>query len=199
MKASPGCDDADVDIRSRQLLLDGFFRVEQVTLSHRLLDGHMSQPLQRLHLDRGDGAALLLHDPERRTIFLVRQFRFASWEQGPGWLLETVAGVVEPGKTPAEVARQEAWEEAGFRLDGLEPVSTFYLTPGGSSERIFLFYAAVDATMQQSRGGGLEEEGEDIEVVEMPLEQAWEALDTGLICDAKTIIALQWLRQRQAT
>lgn len=195
MKASPGCDDSDVDIKSRQLLLDGFFRVEQVTLSHRLLDGRMSQPLQRLHLDRGDGAALLLHDPVRQAIFLVRQFRFASWEQGPGWLLETVAGVVESGKTPEEVARQEAWEEAGFRLDSIEPVSSFYLTPGGSSERIFLFYAAVDATMRQSRGGGLEEEGEDIEVVEMPLAQAWEALDTGRICDAKTIIALQWLRQ----
>ena len=130
-----------VEVHGRQTLLDRFFRVEEVDLSHERSDGSMSRPLTRLNVDRGDGAAVVLHDPERGVVVLVRQFRFSTWEKGPGWLHELVAGTVPEGQRPEDVARSECLEEAGYEVDRLEPIGAFYLTPGGSSERIFLYYA----------------------------------------------------------
>ena len=108
-----------------------------------------------------------------------------------------MAGVIEPGRHPEEVARAEAREEAGYDVGALESLGTFYLTPGGSSERIFLFYAAVDPLMRVAEGGGLAREGEDIEIVEMSEHDVWRALDDHDIIDAKTLVGLQWLRQRR--
>ena len=126
----------------------------------------------------------------------VRQFRYSTHEKGPGWLLETVAGVVEPGETPEEVARRELLEEAGYRARDLEFVSSFYLTPGGSSERILLYIAEVEDGDRVEDGGGLDGEGEDIEVVEMAEADVWCAVDTGEIVDAKTLVGLLSYRQR---
>lgn len=177
-------------------LLDGFFRVDEVVLRHERRDGSMSPPLRRLHLDRGDGAAVVLHDPGRGVVTLVRQFRYPTWDKGPGWLLEVVAGVVADGANPEDVARAEALEEAGYRLERLEPIGVFYLTPGGSSERIFLYYAAVSARLRVAAGGGLRDEGEDLEIVERTEAETWAAVDAGQIADAKTLVGLLWLRQR---
>ncbi len=186
-----------VDVEARRQLYDGFFRLEEVDLRHERFDGSMSQPISRLNLDRGDGAAVLLHDPERRIVTLVRQFRYPTWEKGPGWTLELVAGVIEAGRSPEEVARAEAREEAGYDIDELQSLGAFYLTPGGSSERIYLFYAAVDDTSQVAAGGGLDQEGEDIEIVEMSEQEVWRALDEHHIIDAKTLVGLMWLRQQR--
>lgn len=186
---------SEVEVVSRRRLLDGFFKVDEVVLRHRRRDGAMSPPLTRLHLDRGDGAAVVLHDRERGCVVLVRQLRFATCEKGPGWPLEVVAGVVPPGETPEDVARREALEEVGCRVPRLEPVGAFYLSPGVSSERIFLYYGEVSLRDRRG-GGGLDEEGEDIEVVELPLAEAWAALDRGAIVDAKTLIGLMWLRRK---
>ena len=177
-----------VEVHGRRTLLDRFFRVEEVDLSHERPDGSMSPPLTRLNVDRGDGAAVVLHDPERGVVVLVRQFRFSAWEKGPGWLHELVAGTVPEGQQPEDVA--------GYEVDRLEPVGSFYLTPGGSSERIFLYYAAVGSGQRRGPGGGLEEEGESIEVLEWPEEEVWAALDAGRIADAKTLVGLMWLRRR---
>lgn len=185
-----------VEVHGRRTLLDRFFRVEEVDLSHERSDGSMSRPLTRLNVDRGDGAAVVLHDPERGVVVLVRQFRFSAWEKGPGWLHELVAGTVPEGQQPEDVARAECLEEAGYEVDRLEPVGSFYLTPGGSSERIFLYYAAVGAGQRRGPGGGLQEEGESIEVLEWPEEEVWAALDAGRIADAKTLVGLMWLRRR---
>ena len=185
-----------VEVHGRRTLLDRFFRVEEVDLSHERSDGSMSRPLTRLNVDRGDGAAVVLHDPERGVVVLVRQFRFSTWENGPGWLHELVAGTVPEGQQPEDVARAECLEEAGYEVDRLEPIGSFYLTPGGSSERIFLYYAAVSAAHRRGPGGGLEEEGESIEILEWPEEQVWAALDAGRIADAKTLVGLMWLRRR---
>jgi ADP-ribose pyrophosphatase len=196
-RGSPaGPSQPDVEIRSRRSLLTGFFHIEEVELCHRRLDGAMSAPLTRLNLDRGDGAAVVLHDAQRRVVTLVRQFRYPTWEKGPGWLLELVAGVVETGREPDAVARAEAREEAGYEVSELECLGTFYLTPGGSAERIFLYYAPVSLDMRRHDGGGVEHEGEDIEVVEMPEDEVWRALDAGSIADAKTLIGLWQLRHR---
>jgi ADP-ribose pyrophosphatase len=110
--------------------------------------------------------------------------------------VELVAGVIEAGRDPEEVARAEAREEAGYDIGELVSLGTFYLTPGGSSERIFLFYAAVNPQMRVAGGGGLAHEGEDIEIVEMSEDDVWHALDDHDIIDAKTLVGLMWLRQR---
>ncbi|HJP31994.1 MAG: NUDIX hydrolase [Candidatus Latescibacteria bacterium] len=186
-----------VDIQSRQLLADGFFRLEEVVLRHERLDGSMSEPMSRMSLERGDGAAILLHDPDRQVVTLVRQFRYPTWEHGPGWTLELVAGVIEAGREPEHVARAEAREEAGYHVNELESLGAFYLTPGGSSERIFLYYAAVNSAMRVDEGGGLAHEGEDIEIIEMAEDDVWRALDDHRITDAKTLVGLMWLRLRR--
>ncbi len=186
-----------VEILAERRLVDAFFKLDEATLRHERRDGHMSEPIKRLNLERGDGVAALIHRPQKNTLVLVRQFRYpAHVHNGPGWILELTAGMLDKDEEPAETMRREIGEETGYVVKKLEFIAHFYLTPGGSSERIFLYYAEVDETSARTAGGGLAEESEDIEIVEMPLENAWEMLDGGQIIDAKTIIGLQWLRRR---
>ncbi|MEW6753769.1 MAG: NUDIX hydrolase [Candidatus Latescibacterota bacterium] len=186
-----------VEIVSRRTLLCDFFAVEEVLVRHERPDGTLSPPLRRLCVERGDGVAAVLVRPEAQTVILVRQFRYAAHARGPGWLLEAVAGMVAPGEEPEAAARREILEETGYHVRRLEPVATFYLSPGGSSERIFLYHAEA-AGGRAASGGGLAEEHEDIEVVEVSLSQAWQLLDQGAIADAKTLVGLLWLRHRLA-
>ena len=187
-----------VEIQRRSRLLDDFFKIDEVHLRHQRRDGSMTPVLRRLSLERGDGAAAVLHNPRKQTLVFVRQFRYPTFQHGPGWLLEIVAGVVEAGASPQEAMCREIAEETGFRVSAPEPVGSFYLTPGGSSERIFLYYAQVAEGDRIGGGGGLSEEGEDIEVLELPVQEVWQLLDAGDIVDAKTLIGLLWLRSRLA-
>ena len=187
-----------VEVHGRRRLLDGFFQVDEVTLSHELLDGRMSRPLRRLVLERGDAVAALLFRPVDQRVVLVRQFRAPASQRGQGWLLEVVAGIPDPGEELATAARREILEETGYQVEELEPIATFYTTPGGSSEHIHLFYAQVSEAQRLAPGGGCIEEDEDIEVVELGLEEVWGLLDEGRIDDAKTLIALMWLRASKA-
>ena len=186
-----------VELLSKKRLLDDFFKVDEAFLRYERLDGRMSPPLRRLSLERGDGAAALLYKPRVERLVLVRQFRYPTCAQGPGWLLELVAGMIGDGEAPEETVRREILEETGYEVRALRPISTFYLSPGGSSERIFLFYAETDDDARRGEGGGLAEESEEIELVEMGLEEAWSLLDAGEIADAKTLVALMWLRLRR--
>jgi len=181
----------------------GLFRVIRARLQHRLQSGKgMSAPLTRISFERGDSVAVLLYDPHQDLVVLVRQFRYPVYEglapedrRDDGarrdWILETVAGVkgVDDAVT---IANRELFEEAGYEVDGgLRPLGIFYVSPGGTSERIHLFVAEVDQHSRAGAGGGLEEEGEDIEVVSIPFMEAMEMVRSGAINDAKTIIALQ--------
>lgn len=186
-----------VEVHGRRRLLDGFFQVDEVTLSHQLLDGSMSRPLRRLVLERGDAVAALLFRPADQQVVLVRQFRTPASQRGEGWLLEVVAGIPDPREESAVAARREILEETGYQVEELEHIATFYTTPGGSSERIVLYCAQVSEAQRLAPGGGRTEEDEHIEVVELRLEEVWGLLDEGQIEDAKTIIALMWLRAKQ--
>lgn len=104
--------------------------------------------------------------------------------------------MVPPDEEPRAALQREILEETGFQAKKLEPIYTFYVSPGGTSERIFLFYAEIDLGHRLSPGGGVSSEQEDIEVLELPLDSVWEMLDRGKIQDAKTIIGLLWLRRR---
>jgi nudix-type nucleoside diphosphatase (YffH/AdpP family) len=187
-----------ITVRQRELLSDVWARLERVTLDYRRQDGQTESQVREIY-HRGHGAAVLMYDPQRRYVVLVRQFRLAAWEieQGmpsrhsnPGFLLEVPAGVVEHDD-PAETARNEAWEETGIRIGTPRFLYTGYASPGSVTEQIHYFDAPYSESSRQGAGGGLAAEGEDIEVLEMPIDDAWSQVVSGEIRDAKTILLLQ--------
>jgi len=181
------------------------FRVMRARLRYRRFDGRMSDPITRINLGRGDSVGVLLYDPQDDAVVLVRQFRYPVYASldpekraGDGarqaWLLEIVAGVKDEGRTVREVARKELLEEAGYEVKGdLQPITTIYPSPGGTSERIHLFLGEVDHRQRAGKGGGIAAEGEDTQIVVLRFGEAMEMIANGEICDAKTIIALQHL------
>lgn len=187
-----------VEIVGRETCYEGFFRLERVRLRHALFGGGMSPVIVREIVEKGDVVAVLLYDPRRDEVVMIEQFRIGALAdpQGP-WLLEVVAGLVEPGEAAEEVARREAREEAGLAVTDLEPIARFYATPAKSSECSTLFCGRVDAA---GAGGvhGLPHEGEDIRVVPMSVAAALAALADGRINSAWPMIALYWLAQHRA-
>ena len=175
---------------------DGFFKIDKATLQYEKFDGEMSEEITRLNFNRGDSVAVLLYDEKKDSVILVKQFRYPAYvNHGPGWILEVVAGAMERGQDAVSVARAELVEEAGYQVGDLEFISRFYVSPGGTSERIHLYLGL--AHRKVGSGGGLISEHEDIQVVEIPLDEAMEMVETEEIRDAKTIIALQWLKLRK--
>jgi nudix-type nucleoside diphosphatase (YffH/AdpP family) len=186
-----------VRILHQETLLDDFFRVNAATLQYERFDGSLSEPVRRLRLDRGDSVAALVVHAGTGCALMVKQFKYPVFGVADGWIVEVVAGMVARGETPEAAARREVREEIGYELTHLERVSTFFVSPGGSSERVFLFYAEVTADDWIGPAGGVLAEGEDIAICEYPIPEALAAIERGEIVDAKTIISLYWLRQRQ--
>ena len=181
------------------------FRVNRATLRYRRFDGHMSEEITRINFERGASAGVLLYDPNEDVVLLTRQFRYPVYasidpekvkegEAKQAWLLEVMAGIIDPGLSAVEIASKELLEEAGYVVQkGYRPITTIYPSPGGSSERIHLFLGLVDHKDRLSTGGGLPSEGEDIQVESIPFQEAMKMIARGEISDAKTIIALQHL------
>ncbi len=193
--AGPG--EPTVEIAEHTIGYQGFFRLERYRLRHRLYDGGMSRWLNRELFERGHAAAALPYDPQRDCVVLLEQFRIGALAAPEGaWLLEIVAGIIEPGETADEVVRRETVEEAGCTLTDLEPICEYLVSPGGTSERISLFCGRVDAG---AVGGihGLAAEGEDIRVMAVGFAKALELLRSGRINSASPIIALQWLQMHR--
>lgn len=143
---------------------------------------------------RDDGATVLLYNLARRTVVLTRQFRLPVHMHGePGYLVETVAGVLE-GADPAMRIKEEIKEETGFEVDKVRPVGRAYMSPAAVVELVHLFIAEYEPGRKARPGGGLHEEGEDIEVLEMPFDEAYAMVERGEIVDGKTIILLQHAR-----
>jgi ADP-ribose pyrophosphatase len=183
-----------VEVIERELCYQGFFSLERIHLRHSLHRGGMSPVLVREILEKGDVVAMLPYDPVTDTVVLIEQFRVGALAgAASAWLLEIVAGLMEPGEPPEDVARREAAEEAGLAVRRIEPIARFFATPSKSSELTHLFCGEVDAS---GAGGvhGLAHEGEDIRVLPMPAEQAFALLETGRIDSAWPMIALMWLQ-----
>ncbi|OBS10828.1 NUDIX domain-containing protein [Acidihalobacter prosperus] len=171
----------------------GFYELVRYRVRHALFAGGMGQPITRELMIRGQAAAVLPYDPVSDRVLLVEQFRIGAIDSPHGpWLVEIVAGLVEPGEQPEAVARREALEEAGCTLREIEPICEYYSSPGGSTERVSLFAARMDS---DGLGGihGLAEEGEDIRAFLMSADEAIDQMRRGLIDNAMSIIALQWL------
>ncbi len=181
------------------------FRVIRATLRYRRFDGHMSEEITRINYERGDSVGVLLYDPDEEVVVLTRQFRYPVYasidpeiakEGGAkqAWLLEVMAGIIDPGHSAVEIASKELLEEAGYVVQGgYRPIATIYPSPGGTSERIYLFLGLIAPKDQLNAGGGLAAEGEDIQVESLSFQESMMMIARGEISDAKTIIALQHL------
>lgn len=177
----------------RRRLFDDFFKIDELQVTYQKRDGTMTPPLRHLVFERGDSVAVVVHDRGHGHVLMIEQFRTPTFDKGPGWLLELPAGKIDAGEVPEAAARREVEEEMGYRLRDLKSIGKFYPSPGGSSERIFLFYAEVNGGDRMSKGGGLEVEHEDIGLAPVPVERMRAMLDGGELEDGKTLIGLQWM------
>ncbi|EOW6770143.1 ADP-ribose diphosphatase [Cronobacter muytjensii] len=184
----------DVEIIAREKLYRGFFSLDLYRFRHRLFYGEMSGEVRREIFERGHAAVLLPFDPVRDEVVLIEQIRIAAFDTSDTpWLLELVAGMIEPGETVEEVARREAMEEAGLAVGRVKKFMSYLASPGGTSERLSLMVGEVDATTAQGIHG-LADENEDIRVHVVSREQAYLWVEEGRIDNAASVIALQWLQ-----
>jgi nudix-type nucleoside diphosphatase (YffH/AdpP family) len=189
-------------ITQQRRLFDDFFKIDELMVAHQKNDGTTSSVQRRLVFERGDSVAVLLFNRERNTIVLVEQFKVpalvARRRDEPittdGWLVETLAGMIDAGETPQMAAIRETLEETGYRIATPELIGRFFASPGGTSERVFLYFAEVGDTDRVGAGGGIEDE--DVKVLEVGLDQTFEQLAGGLIEDPKLAIAAYWLQNR---
>ncbi|MEN0107984.1 MAG: NUDIX domain-containing protein [Pseudomonas sp.] len=193
---TPGPD--DVQIIERENCFKGFYKVDRLHLRHRLFSGEMGRTISRELFVRHDAVCVLPYDPKTDQVVLIEQFRVGAMTKGANpWLLELVAGLIDKDEQPEEVALREAVEEANLELQALWPITQYFPSPGGSDEKVYLYLGRCDST---GAGGvhGLEEEGEDIRVHVVPFEDALAAVRDGLISNAASIIAIQWLALNRA-
>ncbi|BBB25001.1 NUDIX domain-containing protein [Amphritea japonica] len=183
----------DIEITQQEKLWDGFFKINRLHIRHALFEGGEVEVI-REQFRRDDAVCVLLFDPVKDAIVLVEQFRVGAINKADSpWLLELVAGIVEPGETPEDVARREAVEEAGADISDIVPITRYMPSAGGSDEYIELLCARVDS---DGVGGvhGLAHEGEDILVHVLPFAEVCEMVANSTIDNAATIIAVQWLQ-----
>jgi GDP-mannose pyrophosphatase NudK len=183
-----------VRIRAVQTLSDDWYVLKKTTFDLLRRDGTW-QTQNRETYDRGNGAAILLYNRGRGTVVLTRQFRFPAYMNGldDGMMIEVCAGIMDEDD-PEACIKREAEEEAGFVVRSPRKVFEAYMSPGSVTEKLFFFVAEYEHEHRTSAGGGDEKEGEDIEVLEIPLEQATEMIAWGEILDGKTIMLLQYAK-----
>ncbi len=184
----------DVDIIDKKPAYSGYFRIDRYHLRFRRFNGQWSQARDFELFERGQAVAVLPYDPVSNQLVLVEQFRMGAVASGSPWLLEIIAGIVEPGEALEDVARRESMEEAHCALMDLEPITKVYVSPGGSSESVQLYCARVDTSAIHQQFAGLEEECEDIRIHVVSYDEALRLLDEGKIISAPAVIALQWLQ-----
>ena len=183
-----------IRIRTVQTLSDDWYLLKKTTFDYLRRDGTW-QTQSRETYDRGNGAVILLFNRTHGTVVLTRQFRFPAYVNGlaDGMLVEACAGLLDKDDSEACIKR-EAEEETGFRIHNPRKVFEAYMSPGSVTEKLFFFVAEYDREHKISAGGGDENEGEDIEVLEIPIQQALEMIGSGEIADGKTIMLLQYAK-----
>ena len=173
--------------------LDDFFCVDKAYLQYEKFNGEFSKTVFRFNLDRREAAAVLIYLEEKDRLLLIRQFRYADYAKGHGgWIEEIVAGVMEENETALQCARRETIEETGYEIDRFEHIASAYSTPGITTEFMHLYLGFARNSDLKHRGGGLDEEHEDIQLIEISRETALKRLQSKSIRDAKTILALQY-------
>ncbi len=178
------------------VLSDNWYVLRKVTFDYLRRDGTWQRQSRETY-DRGNGATILLHNPATGNVVLTRQFRMPAFVNGhDGMLIEAAAGLLDDAAPEARI-RAEVEEETGYRVRNLRKVFEAFMSPGSVTEKLYFYLGEYDATTRTGEGGGIAEEGEDLEVVEMPLGEALAAIGRGEIVDGKTIMLLQHLALSQ--
>lgn len=176
------------------LLSDNWYRLDKVSYDIQLANGQWESHTREVY-DRGNGATILLYNRSKGTVILTRQFRLPTYLNGnkTGLLIETCAGLLDKDN-PEDCIRKETEEETGYQVHSIQKVFEAYMSPGSVTEILYFFIAEYSEEMKISIGGGLLEEEEDIEVLELPFKTAFEMIQAGEIKDGKTIMLLQYLK-----
>jgi nudix-type nucleoside diphosphatase (YffH/AdpP family) len=192
-------DKARIAILEDKTLWKGWSHLRGITFDF-FREGRAPHRLSWEVFDRSNASAILLHNVERDTVTLVRQLRIAAHLSGEHpYLLEAPAGFIDEGETPLQAALREAFEETGYGIEKATAAFAAYMSPGSVTEKLHGFYAAVTDADRVAEGGGLDDEQEDLEVVELTFPEALDMVEAGEIVDAKTIMLLQWAALRRSS
>jgi nudix-type nucleoside diphosphatase (YffH/AdpP family) len=180
----------------KEVLSNNWYTLYKIGFDYQRQDGSWVRQYRESY-DRGNGAGILLYNKQKQTVVLIRQFRMPTYVNGneTGMLIETCAGLLD-GQDPETCIINEVFEETGYKIQKVEKVIETYMSPGAVTEIIHLYLGEYSDDMKVNKGGGLEEEDEEIEVLEIPIETALKWITSGEIRDAKTIILLQFLALR---
>lgn len=190
----------DIEILNEETLYSGFFKLKRIQFRHKLFAGGMSGVVTRELLVKGAASAVIAYDPLRDEVVLVEQVRIGAYDpklDSSPWLLELIAGMVEEGETPENVALRESEEEAGVQVENLQHALSVWDSPGGVLERIHLFVGKVDSSKATGLHG-LADEHEDIRVRVVGRETAYQWLQQGKIDNSIAVMGLQWLQLNYA-
>lgn len=181
----------EIKITETNLLSDNWYVLNKVTFDYQKKDGKVESHIREVY-DRGNGAAILLYNTEKKTVILTRQFRLPTYLNGnkTGMMIEVCAGLLDQDNAEEAVIR-ETEEETGYRLSKVQKVIETYMSPGSVTEILYLFVGEYDESMKVNDGGGLDAEQENIEVLEYTFDEAYAMFESGEITDAKTIMLLQ--------
>ena len=188
-------DNSPVRITAEETLSDNWYLLKKYSFDLRRRDGSWQAQTREVY-DRGNGATILLYNTLQRTVLLIRQFRMPTFVNGhDGYLIETAAGLLD-NASPEERIRLEVEEETGYRVGHVEKIYSAFMSPGSVTERIHFFTGEYQPGDRVGEGGGLEHEGEDIQVLELGFDEAIAMVGRGEIVDGKTIMLLQYLELR---
>lgn len=198
MPDEPAFGPDDFEILADETVYDGFWSLALLRVRHRRHEGGWSLPMQRELHRRGNAVGVLLYDPVLDRIGVVEQFRVGALTDPAGpWMLELVAGLLEQGESPEQVAHREALEEAGCEITALEPIASYYSSPGGCDEYFHLYCAQVDL-LEVDDLHGLDHEHEDIRLHVVPWERVADLRASGRFKDAHSLLAIEWLAAHRA-
>lgn len=183
-----------INIQKTEVLSDNWYTLNKVTYSYKRKNGEW-ETYSREAYDRGNGAAILLYNTEKKTVILTRQFRLPTYINGnnSGMLIEACAGLLDKDN-PEDCIRKETEEETGYRISRVKKIFESYMSPGSVTEILYFFVAEYSKEMKVSEGGGLIEEQENIEVLELKFEDSYNMIYSGEIKDGKTIMLLQYAK-----
>ncbi|WP_293885368.1 GDP-mannose pyrophosphatase NudK [Sphingobacterium sp. UBA1498] len=184
----------DIEIIKTEILSDNWYTLKKVTYQYSKPDGTVQQQSREAY-DRGNGAVILLYNISYQTVILTRQFRIPTYINGneSGMLIEACAGLLDQD-SPQDCIRRETEEETGYQIKEAKKIFEAYMSPGSVTEILHFFIAEYTTNMKVSDGGGLEEEEEHIEILEIKIQDALHMIDTGEIKDGKTIMLLQYIK-----
>lgn len=184
----------NVKILETKVLSDNWYTLKKITFNYLKKNGTWQTQIRESY-DRGNGAAILLYNPKNKTVILTKQFRLPSYINGnaDGMMIECCAGLLDHDH-PEDCIRKEALEETGYQVKTVNKVFEAYMSPGAVTEILHFFVAEYNEDMKVTEGGGLDHEQEDIEVMELDFEMAYNMISNGEIKDAKTILLLQYAK-----